>query len=299
MYTYKCDKYILTYIYIHTLKYFINLYRWRWRSRYNNLLWSGRPRGRSSSPDRVNNFQLSISSRPALGPTHFHIQYVTRALSWELKRPRRATEHSPTPLKLIYFHFLSLKSNSEKAVHQLSCEWERNKTPLTFHVSNINVLYRKYDIIEFGHPLPYTSSEWLGCKRSSCDRFFTNVAGSSCASKARELACPRIQKAGDAAHARTPILERPLLRHPYTHYWYSHVRGMNTPDKTRQLPPRPASQIPYWRTDDPQSWFIGRLHTSLWQYVRCPNWLSVVSVSEFGKNGLKELDWLHPETCLF
>jgi hypothetical protein len=62
-------------------------------------------------------------------------------------------------------------------------------------------------------PLLYTSSEWLGCKTSSCDRFFTNVAGSSCASKAQELACPRIQKRGEAAHAKTPILER-----PYTHY---------------------------------------------------------------------------------
>jgi hypothetical protein len=34
----------------------------------------GRPRGRSSSPDRVKNFVFSTSSRPALGSTQPPIQ---------------------------------------------------------------------------------------------------------------------------------------------------------------------------------------------------------------------------------
>jgi hypothetical protein len=38
-------------------------------SRYSDWLRAGRPRGRSSSPGRVKNFNFSISSKPALGFT--------------------------------------------------------------------------------------------------------------------------------------------------------------------------------------------------------------------------------------
>jgi hypothetical protein len=48
-------------------------------------------RGRSSSPCRV----FSTSSRPALGPTQRPIQWVTGALSPEVKRPGREADHSP------------------------------------------------------------------------------------------------------------------------------------------------------------------------------------------------------------
>jgi hypothetical protein len=36
--------------------------------RYSDWLWAERPRDRSSSPGRVKNFLLSMSSKPALGP---------------------------------------------------------------------------------------------------------------------------------------------------------------------------------------------------------------------------------------
>jgi hypothetical protein len=41
-------------------------------SRYGDWLRAGRPRGRSSSPDRVKNFLFSKSSRPSLGSTQWN-----------------------------------------------------------------------------------------------------------------------------------------------------------------------------------------------------------------------------------
>jgi hypothetical protein len=55
-----------------------------------DCLRAGRPRGRSSSSGRGENFLLSKSSRPALGPIQPHTQWVMRA-----KRPRRESDHSP------------------------------------------------------------------------------------------------------------------------------------------------------------------------------------------------------------
>jgi hypothetical protein len=49
-----------------------------------------------------------------------------------------------------------------------------------------------------------TYNEWVACKTSSCDRFFTNVAGSACTSNAQGLAWPGIQTALEAARAQTP-----------------------------------------------------------------------------------------------
>jgi hypothetical protein len=64
-------------------------------SRYNNWLWAGRLRGRSSRPGRVKNFLFSKSSRPALGPTQPPIQWVLGALSPMVKRSGREADHSP------------------------------------------------------------------------------------------------------------------------------------------------------------------------------------------------------------
>jgi hypothetical protein len=47
-----------------------------WHSRYSNWLLAGRPRGRSSSPGRVNNFYFSMSSRPGLRCTQPPMQWV-------------------------------------------------------------------------------------------------------------------------------------------------------------------------------------------------------------------------------
>jgi hypothetical protein len=51
--------------------------------------------GRSSSPGRVKSFLLFTSSRPVLGPTQPPIQWVSGALSPEIKRPGREINHSP------------------------------------------------------------------------------------------------------------------------------------------------------------------------------------------------------------
>jgi hypothetical protein len=71
------------------------------RNRYSDWLRAERPRGRSSSPGRVKNLLLSTSSRLALGPTQPPIQWVPEALSPEVKRPGRKTDHSlPTSAEI-------------------------------------------------------------------------------------------------------------------------------------------------------------------------------------------------------
>jgi hypothetical protein len=50
---------------------------------------------RSSSPDMVNNFLLSTSSRPALEPIQLPIQWVLGDLSPGLKWKGREADHSP------------------------------------------------------------------------------------------------------------------------------------------------------------------------------------------------------------
>jgi hypothetical protein len=64
-------------------------------SRYSDWLRVGRPRGRSSSPNRVKNFLFSTSSIPALGSTQPPIQWVPGALFPRVNRPGREADHSP------------------------------------------------------------------------------------------------------------------------------------------------------------------------------------------------------------
>jgi hypothetical protein len=59
----------------------------------SNWLRAGRPKGQSSSPGRVNNFLFSTASRPALGHTHFPIQWVSGVISLEAKRPGREADN--------------------------------------------------------------------------------------------------------------------------------------------------------------------------------------------------------------
>jgi hypothetical protein len=61
-----------------------------------DALRAGRPRGRSSSPGRMNNFLFSTSSGPALVSTKPAIQWVPGALSLGVKRPGREADHSPS-----------------------------------------------------------------------------------------------------------------------------------------------------------------------------------------------------------
>jgi hypothetical protein len=74
----------------HSCTYFDTYY-----SRYRDWLRAGRPRGRSSSPGRVNNFYFSMSSRLSLGSTQPPMQCVPWALSPGVKRPWREAKHSP------------------------------------------------------------------------------------------------------------------------------------------------------------------------------------------------------------
>jgi hypothetical protein len=62
----------------------------RTKSRNNDWLLAGRPRDRSSSLGRVENFLFSTSSRPTLWFTQPPIQWVPG-----VKRPRREAVHSP------------------------------------------------------------------------------------------------------------------------------------------------------------------------------------------------------------
>jgi hypothetical protein len=64
------------------------------RSRYSDWLRAARPRGRSSSPGRVQNFLFSTASRPALGSIQPPIQWVPGALSPEVKWLGREADHS-------------------------------------------------------------------------------------------------------------------------------------------------------------------------------------------------------------
>jgi hypothetical protein len=54
-----------------------------------------RPRDRGSSTGRVKNLLFSTSSRPALGSTQPHIQWVPGALSSGVKRQEREADHWP------------------------------------------------------------------------------------------------------------------------------------------------------------------------------------------------------------
>jgi hypothetical protein len=56
---------------------------------------TGRPRGRSSSPGRVKNFNFSKSSSPALEATKPPTLWVPVALSPGVKRQEREADHSP------------------------------------------------------------------------------------------------------------------------------------------------------------------------------------------------------------
>jgi hypothetical protein len=62
-----------------------------WRSRYSDWLRAGRPRGRNSSPGRVN---FCTSSRQALGPTQPPIQWVPGTIYQGVERPGREADQS-------------------------------------------------------------------------------------------------------------------------------------------------------------------------------------------------------------
>jgi hypothetical protein len=65
------------------------------RSRYSDWLGAGRTRGRISSPRSLENFLFCTSPRAVLGSTRPPIQWVTRALSPEVKRPGHEVDYSP------------------------------------------------------------------------------------------------------------------------------------------------------------------------------------------------------------
>jgi hypothetical protein len=64
-------------------------------SRYSDWLRPGRPRGRSSSPGRVQNTHFSISSRPTTKSTLSSIYWVPGAHSSGIKRQRLEADHKP------------------------------------------------------------------------------------------------------------------------------------------------------------------------------------------------------------
>jgi hypothetical protein len=78
--------------------------RFPWASSTTHFMWTrdsvvgiatGRLKGRSSSPGKVNNFLFSTSSRSALGSIEHPIQWVQGDLSPGVKRQRREPDHSP------------------------------------------------------------------------------------------------------------------------------------------------------------------------------------------------------------
>jgi hypothetical protein len=73
----------------------INLWRYFccW-SRYSDWLRGGRPRGWSSSPSRVKNFLLPMSSRPAVGSTQPPVEWVPGTLSSGVKQSGREADYS-------------------------------------------------------------------------------------------------------------------------------------------------------------------------------------------------------------
>jgi hypothetical protein len=56
------------------------------------------------SPGRVKNFHLSISSRPALGPTQPLIPWVPGAYSPGIERPGREADHS-SPASAVFMAY--------------------------------------------------------------------------------------------------------------------------------------------------------------------------------------------------
>jgi hypothetical protein len=65
------------------------------RSRYSDWLRPGRPRGRSSSPDRVKNFLFSTSSRPGSGVHPTSYPMGTGSSFQDVKRQGREADRSP------------------------------------------------------------------------------------------------------------------------------------------------------------------------------------------------------------
>jgi hypothetical protein len=65
-----------------------------WRN--NDWLWTGRPRGQSSSPGRAKNFLISTSTRKALEPTRPPIQWVPGALSLGVKQQGHEADRKPS-----------------------------------------------------------------------------------------------------------------------------------------------------------------------------------------------------------
>jgi hypothetical protein len=108
------------------------------RSRYSDWLWDGRPRGRNSSPGRVNNFHFSISSKPALGSTQPPTQWVPVALSPEVKRLGREADHSPLTG--------DVKKNVALYIHSPMSSW---RSALTKHRENLTVLHQSHVTVSF------------------------------------------------------------------------------------------------------------------------------------------------------
>jgi hypothetical protein len=80
-------------------KHFQDVLQWQSEgkkySRYSDWQRAVRPRGRSSSPGRVENFRFSASSTPTLGPNQPLINGVLRALSLGVKRKGSEADNVP------------------------------------------------------------------------------------------------------------------------------------------------------------------------------------------------------------
>jgi hypothetical protein len=77
----------------------------------------GLPRGRSSSPGRIENFLFSISSRPAQVPTQPRIQWVPAALSWRGNRQGFETDHLPPTTDDVKKTFISTSAPHTSSWH--------------------------------------------------------------------------------------------------------------------------------------------------------------------------------------